>query len=396
MLAWLWLLCLAGTLLVALPSLETTNQTVVSGLHVGLWLLVFPATRHFGWGRGLPVLLWGGLGVGVGLSVSLLLLGPLGTPGWMFAHYAHQFFLGTDTSPGTWKTKYVYFRRGQSLLVSQRRTVWTLTEASQESRHVRLTPVTPLLRWVTPVELEIRGHAAAVPPGYEQWTPVQKPAREFSLDDDEQQLLDALKAAERRCQTERVRLDRLLRRGELRLALPPATRIGAGTAGCQFGGEVWRDFLPVFEAGLCRQRGAMASLDVDLDRRPGRRFTLQVSAYMRVGEKLRNIYLNLPGLRGPGMYVLGPDTTSSHTAFGPYMSLWQHKTRPAADDTGYVSTELQRVRVTITRFDTVARVVSGTFEGHLYNRRHGRSEALPLRAGRFDVRYQPGPWLRRH
>ncbi|RTQ50696.1 hypothetical protein EJV47_08670 [Hymenobacter gummosus] len=341
----------------------------------------------------MPKLLWIGLLLLTGLSMLIMLLGLLGVPGWVFLNHAGQFFLGTNTSRETWQTDYVFFRRDRELLVSQRRDWLTLTENTHQWRYVQLTPLTPLFRWVTPIEPASPGFAAlqpgaAPPPGYSQWMPVQKPAKEFSFDEDEQRQLDALKAAEQRCRAEWARFDSLLQRGEVHLTLPPITRRGANTAGCRFDGNVWCDFLPTFKAGRCQQHRTEAALEQGTS--PRRHWVLHVSAFMRVGGKLSNLYLHLPGLHGPGVYVLGPDTTSPHTGEGPYLRISEQQPAPAGAPqntlhTGYATTALRRTTVTITRFDTVARVVAGTFDGFLYDantRRH-----LPLREGRFDVRY---------
>ncbi|MCC3158871.1 hypothetical protein LJ737_16630 [Hymenobacter sp. 15J16-1T3B] len=335
----------------------------------------------------------------------ILMLGLLGAPGWVFLNYEEQFFLGSNTRAGTWQTDYVYARRGQELLVSQQRERWYLGESKQEYRLVQLTPRTPLFRWVTVVEPAAPGDAplqpgGSLPPAYAQWTPVQKPAAEFSLDDDEQQQLNELKAAERRCQAKWARFNDRLQRGQAHLLLPPASRRGANTIGCRFNGEVWRDFLPVFEGGRCQQRGAAGVLDWEWNPATRRRFlTLQVAANMRVGNQLRSLHLILPGVRGPGVYVLGPDTAGPHANNGPMLKLGGYQ--PAADNedrneyTSYVSAERPRTRVTITRFDTVARVISGTFEGYLRNPADTARGPLPLREGRFDVRYLLGPGLER-
>lgn len=147
--------------------------------------------------------------------------------------------------------------------------------------------------------------------------------------------------------------------------------------------------------------------------RDGRTYTIQPAGTNPIGELLRpqlhwrgrfqltadvgydeELTLSLADFRGIGTYFLvRPPTTSNPHAIpaaqANYMSL--HRLGRNAEDYQYLSLPAKPVVLTITQFDSVRRVVAGTFQGlvHLETNRAGAfpSDTLHLQQGRFDVCY---------
>lgn len=191
-LAWLWVLCAGLAVLEFLGVIQLTSHPATLAVRWGMWGLAWPAGRQFARLQPVPYALWAGLLGVAGLWVLSFFIGIFGLFTQLPGQYAYSFFLGDgDESGPPWHTSYVYYRRGRALLVSQ--TYSPLTGGQADTRAARLTPLTPLLYWVSPL-----------PPG--QWTPAEKAdlARQgwvkvdrfttyFSLDPAEQRRLDAQK-----------------------------------------------------------------------------------------------------------------------------------------------------------------------------------------------------------
>lgn len=164
--------------------------------------------------------------------------------------------------------------------------------------------------------------------------------------------------------------DSLLRRGQLpALRLPALTRHGANSCGFKLGNRLWRDhFIDYTDETGCAAQGARGYWTRSRD--------LQVGAQMHWGTVDRAFNLVIPHVTKPGTYQLAP---YGQTRTNDESSFKENTRHP----TWYVSAGVQ---VRVSRFDTAARVASGTFQGHLY-----RSDALdtkiPLQQGRFDVKF---------
>ncbi|SNR68948.1 hypothetical protein SAMN06269173_105139 [Hymenobacter mucosus] len=375
-LGWLWVLCLIFTVIEVLTPLEFTRSYVRSAVHCGLWLLLLSAASHFGWSSTWPIRLWLGSFLIVGFAIMLALV-----PGGLALVYqGANFFLPLKS----WRTSYVYFRRGNEVLVDQKKWGWGIGDTTY--RRVVLHPISPLFnkveQWPYPTS------TMPPQPDGEGWAVVNKKAADFSIDPMEQRNLDAAKELERQCWADRRRVDSLALRGQLPLQariLPAVTRQGANTVGCLAGEEVWCNYLVLAKPGECRQAGAVGVVgEKPADQK---HFSFMLSAIMRVGRTYRTINLVLPEVHGLGTYKLGNDKYETTSPMAAHLTLSDTKQVEYSTTTDHYTT-VRRFPSTliITRFDTTARVISGIFRGSVCDiSKNG--DPIPVTQGRFDVHY---------
>ncbi|MBX0289388.1 hypothetical protein K3G63_03005 [Hymenobacter sp. HSC-4F20] len=381
-----WLLCLLLSLLEWLTPLAFSNRGMSSGLHCGIWLLSpFVAQRRpeLKW---LPRVLWGSVLLSLPLCL-LLCLWPYGF-GIIPLSYQYHFFFGTNDSNATWKTEYIYARRSGAVVALQRCQYWSLQGVDAErSRTVRIRPLTPLMNWITPAEEE---HPAG-------WTMVDKNAVYFGPDSAQYYRADALKAGQQRCWQEQQRLDNTAGPAP-RLELPAATQRGVGTLGFELAGKVWRNFGHCFDGKVCADYcPARVSCVLENGDPANPSYSFRIMTELRAGPARRqrlSIWLN--HVTGPGVY----EANSPTDARNDYnLELYDEVTDSVysqasalgnseqwAGPTAQFSQVPNVARVTITRLDADAQVLSGTFEGQLRTT-NPRAKPLPVRKGRFDVHY---------
>ena len=158
--------------------------------------------------------------------------------------------------------------------------------------------------------------------------------------------------------------------------LPAATQQGKGTAGCLVDSKAW---TPEFKGGFL---SAGSPYFVTWRRTPhGKRLAMSLRKVN--SQENTGVYFFLPDIRRAGSFALDqpadPLLTSSNPPYGlfandkPFPSR-EYFTGPDATGT-----------LVVTRFDTVARVVSGTFE--LSVREPGSGQTHELTRGRFDVKF---------
>lgn len=375
-----WLLCLLLSLLEWLTPLAFTNRAVSSALHCGIWVLSPFVAQRLPKLRWLPRLLWGGL-LGL-LPVWLLLcLWPLGVGLIPLSHQYH-FFLGTNESDATWKTTYIYARHNRTVVARQQCAYWSLhSSETRHSRTVKIVPLTSVWQWITPAEDE---H----PQG---WIVVNKSAVYFGPDSTQQHRADALKAGQQRCWQEQQRLDSIPQPA-LRLTLPPATQRGAGTLGFELAGKVWRNFGHCFDGQACTDNCPVrASAALEYAGSP-HIYSFRIMTELRAGAtKRQRLSIWLGRVSGPGTYelespeearenfdlVLQDEVTDS--LYSQANALNRRGPRAATRD-------IRPARVTITRLDPEAQVLSGTFEGQL-RADDPCAKLLQVSNGRFDVHY---------
>lgn len=372
-LASLWVVSIGLTLADWFTPLEMASPYLQSAAHCGIWLLAFPAARQFGWPAKWPRRLWQG---SVLLAAAACLL-TFVYIGFAMLYAGAVFFFPVSR----WKTTYVYFQRGKTVVADQQQKI-----GGAKTRRVVLHPVTPLLQWVELLPYQARG-VPSVPAGL-GWVVVNKKAADFSFDPFTQLDLNKAREIDRQCWANRRRIDSLAIRGQLPLearTLPAATRHGANTVGCLAGGEVWRNYLIWPKPGECRQAGAVGIVRKLQSGQAGVAFSL--SAIMRVGNIYRYITLQLPELHGPGVYALTNDKHETNSPVAAHLMLTKQKTAGySTTNEDFITTKRFPGTVTITRFDTLARVVSGTFEGSVYDVSN-KVGPLIIDQGRFDVKY---------
>lgn len=166
--------------------------------------------------------------------------------------------------------------------------------------------------------------------------------------------------------------------------LPPATQTGANTAGCVVDGLRWvastnaRTMggapLSAVYARWGRVRPPAHHLSLSFDKQIDDKLDVHRRTYVR---------LELPDITGPGTIVLdqrydgrtlnGP---IAYAAFTYYLTPSDQEMRTGPATPG---------RVVVTRLDTVARIVSGTFE---FTARDASGRAtVRVTEGRFDCKF---------
>lgn len=158
-------------------------------------------------------------------------------------------------------------------------------------------------------------------------------------------------------------------------SLPKATQEGKNTAGFLLNGQPW---LP--------QKSLTSSTAVGASWLQNYRRILYIgfSRYENSDSRRTEFGFQLPNVRQAGTYVLNqyinPTVVGgARPAYGVYTHYLPSPKRE------YYTGPTAKGTVILTRFDTAARVVSGTFE--LTVREDGGSDSLRLTQGRFDLTF---------
>jgi hypothetical protein len=162
-------------------------------------------------------------------------------------------------------------------------------------------------------------------------------------------------------------------------ALPAASQAGLNTAGCRVDGQVW---LPV-QGFLFAGPATMASLRQSVT---GQQLQLSFSRFPAdVNEAFNETIISfyVPDIRAVGPVELNqaadPRLTTANPAYGLYT-----EARPSPDQLK-ITSPTAAGQLVITRLDTVARIVAGTFE--FTARAQDGPATVTVTDGRFDVRY---------
>lgn len=153
--------------------------------------------------------------------------------------------------------------------------------------------------------------------------------------------------------------------------LPPATQTGAGTFGCLVDGEVWVPRVPLLtvtyrdiEAYASEKNGSGAASIicnlVDIEKQQDN--FLQIVSGITLFQTSEFCY---------------PNTTGVSAQFKKTNGEW------------YLSTyfDMDENCVTITRFDTLNNIISGTFNFTVYHDTINKNEKVVISDGRFDLKY---------
>jgi hypothetical protein len=155
--------------------------------------------------------------------------------------------------------------------------------------------------------------------------------------------------------------------------LPEATQTGAGTMGCLVEGQA---FKPVSTSFFIKA--------IQVERYPMDRYRFSFTQ-LNYG-KNRRILFSIRNLRGPGLYRLdqAADPTFPRTTptYGSYST-----TTPEPEGE-YLTSPTATGQLLITRYDSVAQIVSGTFEFTAQKIRGEGPQTVQITAGRFDVHYE--------
>lgn len=160
--------------------------------------------------------------------------------------------------------------------------------------------------------------------------------------------------------------------------LPAATQEGKNTAGFLLNGQPW---LPAKNPSL-PANSPVGALYGPLTQRVLR---LSVSLYRyQDAHNRQGLNLYVSRIRQPGTYqfnqTIDPGVISGPRPHYGYYSVIS----PSPGQSFYTASDA-RGQVLITRFDTVARVVAGTFEAKL--KEDGGPDSLSITQGRFDIKF---------
>ena len=143
-------------------------------------------------------------------------------------------------------------------------------------------------------------------------------------------------------------------------ALPKATQQGKHTFGCLLDGQA---FLPTSSHNIFQPTTPLQGYFY--------RREIGIKAYGEQGQ----MYLALRDAFRPGTYSLGETSTGNYASLNQSMGL-------------FYTSSTRGGSVTLTRIDTVARIVAGTFEFSALNYyRGGTGGTIAVTSGRFDVAF---------
>ena len=352
--AWAWLLSIVLVVLELSDIIEFAQPWLGVVLRAMPWLLVYPASHYFGLGRWLGHTMWLGLLGTVVVGVVTLFIG-----GFYLLAVPYFFFGGARN----WHTTYVYSKQGNKLYVKQQ------DFRHRDTRTIVLLPVTP---WFN-IPLDSTTYAV------QRWTPVRKNFAYFGPDSAKQGTEDRRAFRYRSCSKQTARLDSLDQRHLLPpQVLPAATRQGAGTLGCVLGKRVWcAPLLPIPKPNYCKfvwggarqMQGDTAFFLLEADR-----------LYERLSISMPYPLPQKPGRWRANLALEQPDGN--------------HRTN-------YWYSAPNSTVLTITRLDTVAHIMAGTFSGTLYlpypkdmnstkKIPYSQLQHMSVSQGRFDLQYTPG------
>ena len=167
--------------------------------------------------------------------------------------------------------------------------------------------------------------------------------------------------------------------------MPAATQTGKNTAGCVVDGLPWVAYRYGHAAGSLSGQAIYASWDNYSATRPNH-LSLYFAKYIDDEAQVHDatgVKLEVPGVTRPGTFVLD-GTPRPNVVSGPigYASFTFYKPNPTQElFTGPDSPG----RVVVTRFDTSAHVVSGTFE--FTARQAPGGTLVRVSEGRFDCKF---------
>lgn len=158
-------------------------------------------------------------------------------------------------------------------------------------------------------------------------------------------------------------------------ALPDATQEGSNTAGFLLDGQPW---LPKGSTLGSNVSGVSATWNPASKQR-----NLRIGFGRYNDEDITSFGFYIPYIKQSGIVKLDQNAPlylgNDNPAYGLYLI---HRPSP---DRYFLTTSTSRGQVIITRFDTIARVVSGTFEAQV--REDGGTATHTITQGRFDVRF---------
>lgn len=153
--------------------------------------------------------------------------------------------------------------------------------------------------------------------------------------------------------------------------LPPATQTGANTFGLKLNGAMW---VPKGFAGIPDSDLLKARLLGDV---------LIITAQNFSSSPTETEFeIKIYGVSGTGTYLLNSNTSYPNGP-GSYGYHVKRRINPLDE---WITSAAQTGTVIITKLDTVAKIVSGTFEFNAENRLNA-AQTIAVTEGRFDIKY---------
>ena len=156
--------------------------------------------------------------------------------------------------------------------------------------------------------------------------------------------------------------------------LPPTTQKGANTFGCLIdgqawipnGGDSWSGIPPIYTSGIENK-------------------FLVINAVARNSEAKYTLSICINDYKTLGVKVLRFDTPTYPTSLNPknYGEYVKRADTPV-NSSAYITTSVVGGTVTITKFDEVSGIISGTFEFDVID--NTTQKIISIKAGRFDIK----------
>ena len=159
--------------------------------------------------------------------------------------------------------------------------------------------------------------------------------------------------------------------------LPPATQDGKNTAGFLLNGQPWLPKLSPTSTGPY-------PVGISLTRIQGlSRLSVSFSRYQD-NDNRQSLGLYISGIKQPGTFALN-QLIDPYVISGPQPPYGVYAINAPSPRRSFYTGSDARGQVIITRFDTVARIVAGTFEAKL--KEDGGADSLSITQGRFDIKF---------
>ncbi|MGY0426673.1 MAG: hypothetical protein ACWIPI_07575 [Polaribacter sp.] len=162
--------------------------------------------------------------------------------------------------------------------------------------------------------------------------------------------------------------------------LPPITQTGANTFGCIINDKV---LIPKDKTGYTPPGGGTPK-GIIVKHRPNNNFIIDVANLKDNGSD--DIYIYIYNLTSTGIYNLGLSNNQTDISFSPNYSHAFCRTYDGVNQGKVYLSNLNSGTITITRFDPVNFIVSGTFELSVFNK-DNPNETIEVTDGRFDVNW---------
>ena len=159
---------------------------------------------------------------------------------------------------------------------------------------------------------------------------------------------------------------------ELDFSLTPATQTGTNTLSFRVEGRVFQPYgrrCFGFAGGPCIDEPLI------IHYKP-KRGSLDIDAFLTAKDRSEDFSLSCDSVFKPG--VVGAQQPRSYSSAGLGYS---------SNRENFGTANPARTIITITRLDTVAHIIAGTFEGELQDYLIGSSKVVHITDGRFDVLY---------